>query len=416
MHLVRLLIASLPIVLPTAVHCEETGRTGERPIAATGVDAAAFAVPVNEVRMAQSSGAQSRGVRVAPREEFEPQPPVSMPPANIASEALPPIVGSRQLFESTVWEIVQQSNDPADFRAYLKMFPKGRFAAHARDALGMVPPASDNPEASPIKKRREPTGTDPDPKTVETNLRLPRADRLAIQRSLNALNHAAGAEDGVFGTRTREAVRRYQAALDFETTGYLTRDQAAVLIELGRSIAPSQPANASTSAAPAPAAYNDTSGTRTKEHGFARPAVPSARRGETPNAVGQSSKKNEIAPATLPEGSTIRFLQDRKAIEKAIIDFIIDVGSSNCWGDIYFCYLDEIKDTKFSNIINNSIIVVSEYTLISSYSLTSSADKRKFVSEFVLLKFAGNYQVVSVRTVRFARNSSEAQPPTESTE
>ena len=67
----------------------------------------------------------------------------------------------------------------------------------------------------------------------ESDLDLSRNERRLIQVGLNALGHEAGGIDGIFGSRTRGAIRSYQVASNAEATGYLTPDQAKALIATG---------------------------------------------------------------------------------------------------------------------------------------------------------------------------------------
>ena len=148
--------------------------------------------------------------------------------------------GSQQYeLEKTYWETIRHSAHADDFDAYLKEYPDGVFATLARNRLrrlkekhASLPAASGSPKASTAR----PVIAAPNPKAVEAALRLRRDDRAMIQRGLNAMRHAAGPDDGLFGRRTREAIRRYQSAKALPQTGYLTEDQAASLIARGKRV------------------------------------------------------------------------------------------------------------------------------------------------------------------------------------
>ncbi len=58
--------------------------------------------------------------------------------------------------------------------------------------------------------------------TAEAALFLSRIQRKAVQQALNDLGHNAGVPDGIFGARTRAAIRALQKALGQQPTGYLT--------------------------------------------------------------------------------------------------------------------------------------------------------------------------------------------------
>ncbi len=55
---------------------------------------------------------------------------------------------------------------------------------------------------------------------------LSREQRVAAQAALNALGFAAGEPDGVIGTGSRAALRRWQAARGLTADGFLTPDLA----------------------------------------------------------------------------------------------------------------------------------------------------------------------------------------------
>ena len=81
-------------------------------------------------------------------------------------------------------------------------------------------------------------GTTPTPpvasaEEVESSLGLARSKRRMVQHGLASLGYAPGTADGLFGKRTREAIRRYQGAKGLETTGYLTAEQSQALVALG---------------------------------------------------------------------------------------------------------------------------------------------------------------------------------------
>ena len=70
-------------------------------------------------------------------------------------------------------------------------------------------------------------------KAAETGLGLKREERALIQRGLAALGFSVGAPDGIFGPRTRRAIRGWQASKGFAETDYLSAEQAQALISLG---------------------------------------------------------------------------------------------------------------------------------------------------------------------------------------
>ena len=69
--------------------------------------------------------------------------------------------------------------------------------------------------------------------TAEGVLGLDRSRRRQIQGGLSAAGFDAGAADGLFGSRTREAIRAWQADRGGSATGYLNAVEAEELIVLG---------------------------------------------------------------------------------------------------------------------------------------------------------------------------------------
>ena len=72
---------------------------------------------------------------------------------------------------------------------------------------------------------------------AERGLKLSLEERRLIQKGLAAAGQDPGAADGVFGGRTREALRAWQKSRGLEGTGRLTREQSEALAALGREAA-----------------------------------------------------------------------------------------------------------------------------------------------------------------------------------
>ncbi len=84
---------------------------------------------------------------------------------------------------------------------------------------------------APASGRREKPG--PDHAAVERGLSLDREGKVLVQRGLAAMKYDVGYADGLFGKRTRGAIRKWQEAKGFEGTGYLTMAQAKALKAVG---------------------------------------------------------------------------------------------------------------------------------------------------------------------------------------
>ena len=157
------------------------------------------------------------------------------------------VEAERLAAEREFWASVKASEDPADFRAYLEQFPGGMFemlarnrlvrfedTASAKEAAASSAPAPAGPTpAKEAAASSAPAPAGPTPDEVEAALGLERTKRRMVQQGLASLGHAPGAADGLFGSRTREAIRRYQGTKGFETTGYLTAEQSRALVALG---------------------------------------------------------------------------------------------------------------------------------------------------------------------------------------
>ena len=70
----------------------------------------------------------------------------------------------------------------------------------------------------------------------EKSLSLTASERVLVQRSLLELGKEAGSADGIFGPRTRAALRSWQTDRKVEATGYLTQDQADELKAAGENV------------------------------------------------------------------------------------------------------------------------------------------------------------------------------------
>ena len=93
-----------------------------------------------------------------------------------------------------------------------------------------------------------------DPSVIEASLNLDRPTRRLIQQGLQNEGFDPGAPDGLFGPRTRAAIRAWQLARGRPASGYLSAQQAALLRAAAVSGEPPPPAP---SAAAVPAANCD---------------------------------------------------------------------------------------------------------------------------------------------------------------
>ena len=131
---------------------------------------------------------------------------------------------------------------------------------------------------------------------VEAVLNLDRPTRRLIQQGLAAEGFDPGVPDGLFGPRTRAAIRAWQAARDERQTGYLDGEQVAALqataIPRPMTALPEPndpaPASAPVAHAPAPVEASDTG---------LSPATTNGRVSEIPDTSAPPSAESSGAPA-----------------------------------------------------------------------------------------------------------------------
>ena len=154
--------------------------------------------------------------------------------------------------EREFWASVKASKDPAELQAYLDQYPDGTYVVLARGRLKRMQAAADAAEAepgaeivasaestpaSPQPASVKPASSVPTPEEVEASLGLERRERRWVQQGLASLGFEPGPADGLFGNRTRAAIRRYQGEKGFDETGHLTPQQSQALAALGEEAA-----------------------------------------------------------------------------------------------------------------------------------------------------------------------------------
>ena len=72
------------------------------------------------------------------------------------------------------------------------------------------------------------------PEAAERSLGLKHKQRSLIQKALSAQGFHPGAADGMFGTGTREAIKKWQASQEMLKTGYLDAYTAEKLLKVAR--------------------------------------------------------------------------------------------------------------------------------------------------------------------------------------
>lgn len=155
-------------------------------------------------------------------------------------EALGPAQSDRDL-----WAEAAAANTAAAYEDYLARYPRGEYAEAAQRRLAELRPApapQPAPAPEPVPQPAPPRAPEiQQPREVvaprqpsqaeltESRLGLSRGDRVTIQRRLNALGYSTGGADGVFGSRSRSAIRGWQQRNGYAVTGYLTAAQLGTL-------------------------------------------------------------------------------------------------------------------------------------------------------------------------------------------
>ena len=147
----------------------------------------------------------------------------SAAPSTVPGKPTLAVTGVAKSDEQLFWESVKGSPDPADVEAYLKQFPKGVFAALARNRLKRL-----------SEQGTRTTGGDME--AIERSLGLKRTERRRIQTALRASGFDPGGRDGLFGPRTRVAIGKWQASRGKPETGYLDAEDAKELFEKGKTV------------------------------------------------------------------------------------------------------------------------------------------------------------------------------------
>ena len=183
--------------------------------------------------------------------ELPPDPPSSA--TQVASSAVePPLGGSESEQQYEKEKMAAMAYQAADSLKSVQLFEEVRtrypgtiYAKAAEEqirrleearslppAAGSVPAAT-VPAPSKAESSAPPAPAMP-PRQAESSLGLTPAERRRIQQALASLGFEPGKVDGMFGERTRRAIRRYQAEHGRPATGYLMGDDAGKLMALSK--------------------------------------------------------------------------------------------------------------------------------------------------------------------------------------
>ena len=132
----------------------------------------------------------------------------------LEGRAAPPQTFGGRITDIRNWRAATSTNTVEAYKTYLKKHPTGEFA---RMANARIKSLTDTPEARAERN--------------EQALDLNRDARRNIQRNLTLLGFNTRGIDGIFGRGTRAAITDWQKSERFETTGFVTREQIALLNE-----------------------------------------------------------------------------------------------------------------------------------------------------------------------------------------
>jgi peptidoglycan hydrolase-like protein with peptidoglycan-binding domain len=141
----------------------------------------------------------------------------------IGSALSPPAVAQApsEAAETSLWDSVKDSRDPAEIRVYLDQFPKGIFAPLARIRLKNL---EGNRTAAP------PSSTPPQQQPSSTASALTSESAIReVQDRLYNLNYTITTRNGRMTTETREQIRQWQTNIKQPVTGDITVAQLGLL-------------------------------------------------------------------------------------------------------------------------------------------------------------------------------------------
>ena len=139
------------------------------------------------------------------------EPDTPKPPAKKVTTTVTQNKTALQL-AARAYEAAERTDTIAGYRLIVEQFPGTVYAGLARERIAKLEEAAK-----------------PSTEEVEEALRLRLAERKKIQIGLWALGNNPGVPDGVFGARTRDAIRRWQKSQGKPATGFLDAGAAKSL-------------------------------------------------------------------------------------------------------------------------------------------------------------------------------------------
>ncbi|WP_430512156.1 caspase family protein [Pannonibacter phragmitetus] len=175
---------------------------------------------------------------------------VSQDAAAVASGTVPTSATLAWEREKALWDAASAGGTVEDYNVYLAAYPNGSFADFARNQIKRVEaanaPASDEAvteeatadtqgdEAAAEGTRTQKAGTASASSTsaeTEDEAAWSRLKRREVQLRLNLAGYDAGTPDGVFGSRSRAAIKEWQSYNEYEQTGSMSEEEYELLKE-----------------------------------------------------------------------------------------------------------------------------------------------------------------------------------------
>lgn len=157
--------------------------------------------------------------------------------------AAPPALDRHNAAQRVLREALSLTDETTKLNALsliAQLYPDTQAGEYAQGVVAAAKSTNRTPAAlvAPSTTKATPQGATPETSSTtrqgatpatEAGLNLDRKDFRAVQRGLNALGFSAGPADGIFGPRSRAALRSFQRQGGVATTGYLSAESYAVL-------------------------------------------------------------------------------------------------------------------------------------------------------------------------------------------
>ncbi|TGD63360.1 peptidoglycan-binding protein [Tabrizicola sp. WMC-M-20] len=131
-----------------------------------------------------------------------------------------------QEMDKNAFSQAQSQNTVTAYRSYLSQYPQGAYRINAERALQRLGASVTQP--APVEPA-QPVSAAARAAAAEAALGLTRTQRVQLQTQLTKLGYPTGVADGLWGSNTRTAIRRWQTANKLSSTGYVTQAQVTLI-------------------------------------------------------------------------------------------------------------------------------------------------------------------------------------------